>query len=326
MSVQIPDERCGTNRHTLFPIAFPGLFQFYLDGQASLWNPNEINFSNDIPDFESKLTENQREFLLQVLGFFSSSDSIVNENIFLNFFREIDIQEVKMFYSLQMYQETVHAHVYSLLIDTYVKDSVKKAFYLNAINTIESVKLKAEFANKYLNRESAPLNERLIAFAIVEGIFFSSSFACIFYFKSLGLMNSLCLSNNWIAADEMTHSLFACELYSTFTHTGYLHKVPKETIKQIFDEAMIAEISFCKEILKNDVVGINSDDMIKYTEYVANRLLSQLGMDAEYPTVKNPFDFMNGIGVNVKVNFFESRVADYSQSSEPPKFSTNDDF
>ena len=326
MSVVIPDTREGTNRHTLFPIAYPGLFQFYLDGQSSLWVPNEINFSADIPDFENKLTENQRDFLLKVLGFFSSSDSIVNENIFLNFVREIDIQEVKMFYSLQMYQETVHAHVYSLLIDTYVKDAVKKSFYLNAINTIESVKLKADFANKYLNRENASLEERLIAFAIVEGIFFSSSFACIFYFKSLGLMNSLCLSNNWIAADEMTHSLFACELYSTFTRLGFLNRVSNEKMLDIFDEAMVAEKSFCKEILEKDVVGINANEMVKYTEYVANRLLSQLGMNSVYPTTKNPFDFMNGIGVNVKVNFFESRVADYSQSSEPPKFSTDEDF
>lgn len=323
--VIIPDTRTGTNRHTLFPIAYPGLWQMYKDGQSSLWTNEEINFSADLNDF-MKLSDNQKHFLLTILGFFAGSDGIVNENLFQRFTQEIQVQECKMFFALQLYQETVHSETYSLLIDTYVKDPQKKAFYLNAIDNIPSVGLKAEFANKYINSETASLEERLICFAVVEGIFFSSSFACIYYFKSLGLLNNLTLSNDFISADEASHAAFSCEVYNTFTKLGYLKRLDEATIHSIFKEAFVAEEAFCRDALKCELIGMKADDMIEYTRYVADRLLKTLEYEPLYGGGGCKLDFMKMVGVDRKQNFFEVHSNNYSVSSENPIFSTSDEF
>ena len=293
-------------RFTTFPIKYDNLWQLYKRAQASFWVPEEIDFSKDLEDWE-KLNENERHFIKYILAFFAGSDGIVNENLASNFMEEVQLSEAKSFYSYQMYNESIHSETYSLLIDKYVKDSKEKQQLFRAIETIPSVKAKADWAFKWFNREK-PFAQRLIAFACVEGILFSGSFCAIFWLKKRGLMPGLGFSNEYISRDEALHMEFAIALY------GYLNVKPSEDIiHDIVKEAVNTEKEFIIDSLPCSLIGMNSEMMNQYIEYVADRLLKQLGCRIIY-NVENPFDFMENISLQAKTNFFEKRVAEYAHA------------
>jgi ribonucleoside-diphosphate reductase beta chain len=294
-------------RFTLFPIQKPKLFQKYKNHVSVFWTPEEIDLAKDMKDWV-KLNANEQMFIKNVLGFFAGSDGIIQENLAARFMNEIQLAEARQFYSVQLMMEAIHSETYSLLIDTYVEDKEEKAKLFKAIETIPCVKLKAEWAQKWIESKEENFATRLVAFAIVEGIFFSGSFCAIYWLKERGLMPGLTTSNEFIARDEGLHTDFACALYEEIER-----KLPKAKIHKIIREAVKIEKQFITESLPCHLVGMNDKLMADYIEFVADRLSTQLGCGKIYGT-SNPFDFMERISLEGKDNFFEKRVTSYAKS------------
>jgi ribonucleoside-diphosphate reductase beta chain len=295
------------NRFVLFPIEHNDIWKFYKQSEACFWTAEEIDLHADLVDWEDKLNDDERHFIKHVLAFFAASDGIVNENLAENFLSEVQYTEAKFFYGFQVMMENIHSETYSLLIDTYIKDVAEKNKLFQAIDTLDCVKKKAEWALNWIDKGS--FAERLIAFAAVEGIFFSGSFCSIFWLKKRGLMPGLGFSNELISRDEGMHCDFACLLYNKHIK----NKLPKETIRKIIADAVEIEKEFVTDALPVRLIGMNADLMQQYIEFVADRLLVELGNDKIY-NVSNPFDFMDMIGLQGKTNFFEKRVGDYQKS------------
>jgi ribonucleoside-diphosphate reductase beta chain len=294
------------NRFVIFPIQYNDIWEFYKKAEASFWTAEEIDLQQDLSDWET-LNDNERYFIKNILAFFAASDGIVNENLAENFVSEVQYAEAKFFYGFQIAMENIHSETYSLLIDTYVKDKDEKNMLFNALENIDAVKKKGEWALRWI--ESSSFAERLIAFAAVEGIFFSGSFCSIFWLKSRGLMPGLSFSNELISRDEGLHCDFAVHL-----HNNHLvNKVPESRIKEIISSALEIEKEFITESLPVSLIGMNADLMKQYLEYVADNLLIDLKCSPMF-NAKNPFDFMANIALENKTNFFEKRVADYSKS------------
>jgi ribonucleoside-diphosphate reductase beta chain len=310
---QEPLLKPNPSRFVLFPIQYRDIWQMYKNAQASHWTVEEVDLGNDMKDWE-KLTENEQHFISNVLAFFAASDGIVNENLATMFIKEVQIPEARCFYGFQIYIENVHSEMYSLLIQTYVKDTDKQHKLFNAIETIPCIKKKAEWALRYINN-SENFATRLIAFAIVEGIFFSGSFCAIFWLKKRGLMPGLCFSNELISRDEGLHCDFACLLYQNYIHPT--NKLSQEAVFQIIRDATHIELEFVVDSLRVNLLGMNADMMSQYIEYCANRLSRALGYEDEkpFPLAQNPFDFMELISLQGKTNFFEKRVGEYAKAN-----------
>ncbi len=295
------------DRFVIFPIQHQELWDEYKKQQACIWTAEEIDLSADLDDWRNVLNDDEKHFVKNVLAFFAASDGIVNENLAENFVREVQYTEAKFFYGFQIMMENIHSETYSLLIDTYISDSAEKHKLFHAIETIPAVKKKAEWALKWIN--SPHFQERLIAFAAVEGIFFSGSFCSIFWLKKRGLMPGLSFSNELISRDEGMHCDFAVLL-----HNKYLaNKVSESRIKEIITGALEIEKEFILESLPVRLIGMNSDLMSQYLEFVADRLLVSLGCSKVYNS-ENPFDFMTNISLQGKTNFFEKRVGEYQKA------------
>jgi len=294
------------NRFVLFPIEHHDIWNYYKKAQQVFWTAEEIDLAQDLTDWE-KLNEGEQHFVKHVLAFFAASDGIVNENLAENFVAEVQYTEAKFFYGFQIMMENIHSETYSLLIDTYIKDKEEQNHLFNAIDTVPAVQKKAEWALKWIGSES--FVERLIAFAAVEGIFFSGSFCSIFWLKKRGLMPGLSFSNELISRDEGLHTDFAVHLYKNHIE----NKLSRERILEIIDSALTIEKEFITEALPVSLIGMNSELMKQYLEYVSDRLLMDLGVGKVYNT-ENPFDFMANIALQNKTNFFEKRVADYVKS------------
>lgn len=312
------------DRFVLFPIKHDDIWKFYKKAEASFWTAEEIDLSPDLIDWENKLNDDERYFIKHVLAFFAASDGIVNENLAENFVAEVQYTEAKFFYGFQIAMENIHSETYSLLIDTYIKDDKEKDNLFNAIETMDCVKKKADWALRWIDEGN--FAERLIAFAAVEGIFFSGSFCSIFWLKKRGLMPGLSFSNELISRDEGLHCDFACLLYNDHLE----NKLPKEQVKEIILDAVEIEKEFITESLPVRLIGMNSDLMSQYIEFVADRLLLELECEKEF-NAKNPFDFMDMISIQGKTNFFEKRVAEYQKSGvmsgdSSKSFSTDEDF
>jgi ribonucleoside-diphosphate reductase beta chain len=312
------------NRFVLFPIQHDDIWNFYKRAEASFWTAEEIDLSPDIIDWENKLNDDERHFVKHVLAFFAASDGIVNENLAENFLSEVQYTEAKFFYGFQITIENIHSETYSLLIDTYIKDSAEKNHLFNAIDTLECVRKKADWALRWIEKGS--FAERLVAFAAVEGIFFSGSFCSIFWLKKRGLMPGLSFSNELISRDEGLHCDFACLLYTKHL----IHKLSKEQVQKIITDAVEIEKEFILEALPVKLIGMNSDLMSQYIEFVADRLLLELGNEKVY-NVSNPFDFMEMISIQGKTNFFEKRVGEYQKAGvlagkENQTFSLDEEF
>lgn len=299
--------KINPGRFVLFPIQHDDIWAFYKKAEASFWTAEEIDLSVDIQDWDKKLNDNERHFVKHVLAFFAASDGIVNENLAENFVHEVQYTEAKFFYGFQIAIENIHSETYSLLIDTYIKDEAEKRYLFNAMDTVPCVKKKAEWALQWITNGS--FAERLVAFAAVEGIFFSGSFCSIFWLKKRGLMPGLSFSNELISRDEGLHCDFACLLYTKHL----LNKLPKDTVQKIITDAVEIEKEFITEALPVDLIGMNSRLMSQYIEFVADRLLAELGNPKVF-NVANPFDFMEMISLQGKTNFFEKRVGEYQKA------------
>ena len=295
------------NRFVLFPIQHDDIWNFYKKCEASFWTAEEIDLHQDITDWETKLNDDEKHFIKHVLAFFAASDGIVNENLAENMVNEVQYTEAKFFYGFQIMMENIHSETYSLLIDTYIKDTKEKDHLFNAIETLDCVKKKAEWAFKWI--DNGTFAERLIAFAVVEGIFFSGSFCSIFWLKKRGLMPGLSFSNELISRDEGMHCDFACLLYSDHIQ----NKLSKDKIQDIILDAVKMEQEFVSDALPVNLIGMNSEMMCQYIEFVADRLLAQLGNPKVF-NVENPFPWMEMISLQGKTNFFEKRVGDYQKS------------
>jgi ribonucleoside-diphosphate reductase beta chain len=311
------------NRFVLFPIKHDDIWRFYKQSQASFWTSEEIDLQQDLSDWK-KLNDGERHFISHVLAFFAASDGIVNENLANNFLKEVQYAEAKCFYGFQIMMENIHSETYSLLIDTYINDPTEKDRLLRAIETIDCVKKKADWALKWI--ESDSFVERLISFAAVEGIFFSGSFCSIFWLKKRGLMPGLSFSNELISRDEGLHCDFACLLYADHIK----NKISQERIYEIILNAVEIEKEFVTVALPVSLIGMNAELMCQYIEFVADRLLVSLGCQKHY-NASNPFDFMEMISLQGKTNFFEKRVAEYQKSGvmsdkESMSFSMDEDF
>lgn len=306
MDISEPILKENKNRFVLFPIKYPSIWKMYKNAEASFWNAEEIDLSSDIKDWEN-LNDNERFFISYVLAFFSASDGIVNENLAVQFMKEVQIPEARCFYGFQIAMENIHAETYSLLIDTYIKNEKEKNMLFNAIEYIPAVKKKAEWALKWINNER-PFGERLVAFAAVEGIFFSGSFCSIFWLKKRGLLPGLSFANELISRDEGLHCDFACLLFSMLQN-----KPSSEAVKEIITDAVKCEKEFITQSLPVDLIGMNSKMMSEYIEFVSDRLLTQLGQEKIWNT-RNPFDWMELISLQGKTNFFEKRVSEYQKS------------
>ena len=295
------------DRFVLFPIKHHDIWEWYKKQEASFWTVEEIDLSQDIIDWNTKLNDDEKYFIKHILAFFAASDGIVNENLAENFVNEVQYTEAKFFYGFQIMMENIHSEMYSLLIDTLIKDDTEKDRLFHAIENFEAIKKKAEWAIRWI--ESPSFAERLIAFAAVEGIFFSGSFCSIFWLKKRGLLPGLATSNEFISRDEGMHCDFAVHLHNNHL----LNKVPEERIKKIILEALEIEREFITESLPVDLIGMNSRLMIQYLEFVTDRLLGELGCPKEFD-VENPFDFMDMISLEGKTNFFEKRVSEYQKA------------
>lgn len=294
------------DRFVLFPIQHKDIWQMYKKAEASFWTAEEIDLSTDLRDWERKLNSDEKHFIKHVLAFFAASDGIVNENLAINFLNEVQYPEARCFYGFQVMIENIHSETYSLLIDTYIQDSEEKHKLFHALETIPCVSQKGEWALKWISKGS--FAERLIAFAAVEGIFFSGSFCSIFWLKKRGLMPGLSFANELISRDEGLHCDFACLLYSQL-----LKKLPEETVRDIIHHAVAIEKEFVLDALPVKLIGMNGDLMCQYIEFVADRLLNALGYSKSY-YANNPFDFMELISLQGKTNFFERRVSEYQKS------------
>jgi len=311
------------DRFVLFPIKHHDMWNMYKDAEASFWTAEEIDLSSDLSDWKDKLSEDEKHFIKHVLAFFAASDGIVNENLAVNFMQEVQYPEARCFYGYQIMIENIHSETYSLLIDTYIKDPVEKDKMFHAVETLDCVKRKAEWALKWISNGS--FAERLIAFAAVEGIFFSGSFCSIFWLKKRGLMPGLSFSNELISRDEGQHCDFACLIYSQL-----VNKLAPEAVIEIIKNAVEIEKEFVTDALPVKLIGMNSDMMCQYIEFVADRLLQSLHIPKIYNTT-NPFDFMELISLQNKTNFFEKRVAEYQKAgvkggSTQNVFSLDEDF
>jgi ribonucleoside-diphosphate reductase beta chain len=312
-------------RFVLFPIQHDDIWSFYKKAEASFWTAEEIDMSADIIDWENKLNENEKHFIKHILAFFAASDGIVNENLAENFLSEVQYTEAKFFYGFQITIENIHSETYSLLIDTLIKDSADKSHLFNAIDTLTCVRKKADWALRWI--EQGTFAQRLVAFAEVEGIFFSGSFCSIFWLKKRGLMPGLGFSNELISRDEGLHCDFACLLYNNHI----VNKLDKKEVEQIILDAVEIEKEFILDALPVKLIGMNSDLMSQYIEFVADRLLVELGNDKVY-NATNPFDFMDMLSIQGKSNFFEKRVAEYQKAgvmnsgNDNHGFSMDEDF
>ena len=307
MNTSEPILEKNEGRFVIFPIQHHDIWEWYKKSEASFWTAEEIDLHQDLTDWTSKLNDDERYFIKHILAFFAASDGIVNENLAENFVNEVQYSEAKFFYGFQIMMENIHSETYSLLIDTYVKDDVEKDQLFNAIENFPAIKKKADWALKWI--DSPSFAERLIAFAAVEGIFFSGAFCSIFWLKKRGIMPGLTFSNELISRDEGVHCDFAVHL-----HNHHLvNKVPKDRIRSIIVDALNIEREFITESLPASLIGMNSNLMTQYLEFVTYRLLVELGCEKEFNT-KNPFDFMDMISLQGKTNFFEKRVAEYQKA------------
>eukprot|EP00548_Thalassiothrix_antarctica_P008867 CAMPEP_0194131784 /NCGR_PEP_ID=MMETSP0152-20130528/2460_1 /TAXON_ID=1049557 /ORGANISM="Thalassiothrix antarctica, Strain L6-D1" /LENGTH=411 /DNA_ID=CAMNT_0038826661 /DNA_START=51 /DNA_END=1286 /DNA_ORIENTATION=+ len=312
------------NRFVLFPIQDDDIWQMYKKAEASFWTAEEIDLAEDGKDWE-KMTDNERHFVSHVLAFFAASDGIVNENLAANFATELQSAEARCFYGFQIAVENIHSETYSLLIDTYIRDAKEKNHLLNAIETVDCVKRKANWALQWCERDYASFAERCVAFAAVEGIFFSGSFCSVFWLKKRGLMPGLCFSNELISRDEGLHCDFACMLYSKL-----VNKLPQSRVTDIITDAVEIEKEFVSDALPVELIGMNSRLMCDYIEFCADRLLVALGCPKYYNAV-NPFEWMEMISLQGKTNFFEKRVGEYAISgvgvkAEDQVFAIDEDF
>jgi ribonucleoside-diphosphate reductase subunit M2 len=306
-----PILRENTNRFVLFPIKYNEIWQMYKKAEASFWTAEEVDLSKDLADWEN-LTKDEKYFVTRVLAFFAASDGIDNENLVHRFANEVQIPEARCFYGFQIMMENIHSEMYSLLIDTYIKDPSERSLLFNAIGTIPCVAKKADWALRWIFDSKALFAERLVAFAAVEGIFFSGSFAAIFWLKKRGLMPGLTFSNEMISRDEGLHCDFACLLYSHLQN-----RLSVDRITQIIAEAVAIEQEFLTDALPVALIGMNNKLMSVYIEFVADRLLFALGCP-KYFNVENPFDFMELISLQGKTNFFEKKVGEYQKSGVIP--------
>ncbi|MDZ7612610.1 MAG: ribonucleotide-diphosphate reductase subunit beta [Flavobacteriaceae bacterium] len=307
MSIIEPILLPNKNRFVIFPIQHADIWDWYKKQEASFWTAEEIDLEQDIVDWENKLSEDERYFLKHILAFFAASDGIVNENLAENFVSEVQYTEAKFFYGFQLMMENIHSEVYSLLIDTYIKNEKEKAELFQAIEVFPAIKKKADWALKWVDSDS--FAERLIAFSAVEGIFFSGSFCAIFWMKKRGLLPGLTFSNELINRDEGLHADFA-----VFLHQNHVkNKVPKPRITEILVNALQIEREFITESLPVSLIGMNAVLMTQYLEFVTDRLLVEYGCDRVY-NVTNPFDFMEMISLEGKTNFFEKRVSEYQKA------------
>ncbi|KAL6695383.1 ribonucleotide reductase [Trichoderma pleuroticola] len=295
-------------RFVLFPIKYHEIWQMYKKAEASFWTAEEIDLSKDLHDWNNRLNDDEKYFISHILAFFAASDGIVNENLVERFSGEVQIPEARCFYGFQIMMENIHSETYSLLIDTYIKENSQRSYLFNAIETIPCIRKKADWAIKWIQDKNSSFAQRLVAFAAVEGIFFSGAFASIFWVKKRGLMPGLTFSNELISRDEGLHTDFACLL-----HSHLKNRASKEVIRDIITDAVRIEQEFLTEALPCALLGMNSSLMKQYIEFVADRLLVALGNEKVYKS-SNPFDFMENISLGGKTNFFEKRVADYQKA------------
>ncbi|KAI9849562.1 MAG: Ribonucleotide-diphosphate reductase (RNR), small subunit [Thelocarpon superellum] len=296
------------HRFVLFPIKYHEVWQMYKKAEASFWTAEEIDLSKDLHDWNERLNDDERYFISHVLAFFAASDGIVNENLVERFSGEVQIPEARCFYGFQIMMENIHSETYSLLIDTYIKEQKQRTYLFDAIDTIPCIRKKADWAIRWIQDKDSTFAQRLVAFAAVEGIFFSGSFASIFWLKKRGLMPGLTFSNELISRDEGLHTDFACLLFS------HLRNRPsKEAVEKVITEAVTIEQEFLVEALPCALLGMNSNLMKQYIEFCADRLLVALG-NPKYYNATNPFDFMESISLAGKTNFFEKRVGDYQKA------------
>ncbi|EFC47709.1 predicted protein [Naegleria gruberi] len=312
------------HRFVLFPLHYPKMWEMYKKTMASFWTVEEVDLHTDITEWE-KLNSNEQHFIKTVLAFFAASDGIVNENLCQQFMAQVQVPEARCFYGFQIAIENIHAEMYSTLIETLIKDQRERNRLFHAIDTVPSVQKKANWALKWINSENL-FAERLLAFACVEGIFFSGSFCSIFWLKKRGLMPGLSFSNELISRDEGLHTDFACLLYSTLKYT----KLPQQVVHSLVYEAVEIEKEFISESLPVDLIGMNSRLMQQYIEMVADRLLVSIGYEKIYNS-SNPFDWMNIISVSGKTNFFEKKVGEYAKANimsnkKDKVFRLDDDF
>lgn len=316
--------RENKHRFVIFPIQYPELWSMYKKAEASFWTVEEVDLASDKKDWE-KLSDDEKHFIKHILAFFAASDGIVNENLAMNFCQEVQVPEARAFYSFQIFMEQIHSEMYSLLIDVYVTDAAEKARLFQAIETVPCVQKKATWALKWFDRERASFAERLVAFAAVEGIFFSASFCAIYWLKSRNLLRGLGFSNEMIARDEGLHCDFACLLYSHLHH-----KLSEARVHEIVREAVEYETEFVRDALPVELIGMNSGEMSLYVQFCADRLAVALGCSKIYNTA-NPFEWMNMISLEGKSNFFEKRVGEYAKAgvgvpAEEQVFSLDSDF
>ena len=315
--------RENKDRFVILPINYPAIWEMYKKCEASFWTAEEIDLSDDMKDW-NKLNDGERHFISHILAFFAASDGIVNENLAVNFMSEVQLPEARCFYGFQIMMENIHSETYALLIDTYIKDAAEKNRLFHAIDTVPCVKKKGEWALKWI--ENGSFAERLVAFAAVEGIFFSGSFCSIFWLKKRGLMPGLTFSNELISRDEGMHCEFACLLYGMLSN-----KLSTEAVTNIIADAVEIEKEFVTDALPVNLIGMNAKLMSQYIEFVADRWLQELGYPKLYNTA-NPFDFMEMISLQGKTNFFEKRVGDYQKSGvlstdvKGQSFSMDEDF
>lgn len=312
------------NRFVLFPIQHDDIWNFYKKSEASFWTAEEIDLHQDLSDWENKLNDDEKHFIKHVLAFFAASDGIVNENLANNMVSDVQYTEAKFFYGFQIMMENIHSETYSLLIDAYIKDNADKDYLFNAIEHMPCVAKKADWALRWIDNGS--FAERLIAFAAVEGIFFSGSFCSIFWLKKRGLMPGLTFSNELISRDEGMHCDFACLLYNEHIQ----NKLDKSVVESMITDSVEIEKEFVSDALPVGLIGMNAVLMCQYIEFVADRLLESLGNDKVY-NVENPFPWMELISLQGKTNFFEKRVGDYQKSGvmadkDKQVFSLDEDF
>jgi ribonucleoside-diphosphate reductase subunit M2 len=305
MNTDEPLLRDSSERYTLFPIQYDDIYQMYKRQVDSFWRPEEVDLSRDLNDW-AKLTDDERHFISMTLAFFAGSDGIVMENISLRFLNDVKVAEARSFYAFQSAMESIHSEMYSILIETYIKDTTEKNKLFKAIDNFPCITTKARWAEKWIGDDDASFASRLVAFACVEGIFFSSSFASIYWIKKRGLMPGLTLSNEFISRDEALHTEFAILIYSKLKN-----RISKERATEIIRDATEIEKSFITDSLPCRLIGMNSKLMTQYVEFVADRLSVQLGYDKIYGS-NNPFDFMELISVETKTNFFERTNSEYA--------------
>lgn len=307
--ILLPDE----NRFCMFPIKYQDVWDLYVKQKSCFWQSNEIDFSRDSIDWNNKLTKEERYFISMILGFFAQSDGIVNENLASRFMNEVQVSEIRAFYGFQIMMENIHSETYSIMIETYIQDALEKKRLFNAISEFPSIGKKARWAQKWISDNRSSFATRLVAFSVVEGIFFSGAFCSIYWLKKRGLMTGLTISNEFISRDEGLHTEFAVLLYSKLEH-----KLSKKRIYDIIKDAVHIETEFICDALPCRLIGMNSELMAQYIRFVADRLVLQLGYDKIYGD-SNPFDFMETQSIETKTNFFEKVNSEYSISTSSEK-------